>query len=234
MSEPTANTVTAENVTPTNNKRWYVVHAYSGMEKAVERNLRERIDRAGMQDKFGRIMVPVEEVVELKGGQKSISERKFFPGYLLVEMEMNDETWHLVKNTGKVAKSPKLYSYQEFCFFEALNDMTNYQRTYSIGEVEVEGSAIYHKTEFRERRNHYTLFACTRPIAGFDTSRYAWLRASPLTGRLRMNICNIRSVTTNPPARLIAASTTATRLSPRIGVLSVCPATRIAPTRMMP
>ncbi|HOX53475.1 MAG TPA: glycosyl transferase, partial [Fibrobacteria bacterium] len=84
----------------------------------------------------------------------------------------NLELWQVtVKNTGKVAKSPKLYSYQEFCFFEALNDMTNYQRTYSIGEVEIEGSAIYHKTEYRERRNHYTLFACTREISGFDTSR---------------------------------------------------------------
>jgi transcriptional antiterminator NusG len=83
-------------------KRWYVVHAYSGFEKSVQRALEERINRAGMQEKFGRIMVPVEEVIELKGGQKSISERKFFPGYLLVEMEMNDETWHLVKNTGKV------------------------------------------------------------------------------------------------------------------------------------
>jgi len=83
-------------------KRWYVVHAYSGYEKSVHRTLLERIERAGMQDKFGQILVPVEEVVEMKGGQKSISERKFFPGYVLVEMEMNDETWHLVKNTPKV------------------------------------------------------------------------------------------------------------------------------------
>ena len=83
-------------------KRWYIVHAYSGMEKAVERNLRERIDRAGMQDKFGRILVPTEEVVELKNGKKSVSERRFFPGYVLVEMLMDDETWHLVKHTSKV------------------------------------------------------------------------------------------------------------------------------------
>ena len=82
--------------------RWYVVHAYSGMEKAVERNLRERIDRAGMQAKFGRILVPTEEVVELKNGKKSVSERRFFPGYVLVEMEMGDDTWHLVKHTSKV------------------------------------------------------------------------------------------------------------------------------------
>jgi len=83
-------------------KRWYVVHAYSGFEKSVQRALTERIARAGMQDKFGQILVPVEEVVEMKSGQKSISERKFFPGYVLVEMEMNDDTWHLVKSTPKV------------------------------------------------------------------------------------------------------------------------------------
>ena len=87
---------------PASNKRWYIVHAYSGMEKAVERNLRERIDRAGMQDKFGRILVPTEEVVELKNGKKSVTERRIYPGYVLVEMEMADDTWHLVKHTSKV------------------------------------------------------------------------------------------------------------------------------------
>ena len=83
-------------------KSWYVVHTYSQFEKSVQRALAERIQREGMQDKFGQILVPVEEVVELKLGQKSITERKFFPGYVLVEMEMTDETWHLVKNTPKV------------------------------------------------------------------------------------------------------------------------------------
>jgi transcriptional antiterminator NusG len=83
-------------------KRWYVVHAYSGFEKSVQRTLVERIKRSGMEDKFGQILVPVEEVVEMKAGQKAISERKFFPGYVLVEMELNDDTWHLVKNTPKV------------------------------------------------------------------------------------------------------------------------------------
>ncbi len=83
-------------------KNWYVVHTYSQFEKSVQRALNERIQREGMQDKFGQILVPVEEVVELKSGQKSISERKFFPGYVLVEMEMTDETWHLVKSTPKV------------------------------------------------------------------------------------------------------------------------------------
>ena len=83
-------------------KRWYVVHAYSGFEKSVQKALLERITRAGMEDKFGQILVPVEEVVEMKAGQKSISERKFFPGYVLVEMEMTDDSWHLVKNTAKV------------------------------------------------------------------------------------------------------------------------------------
>ena len=82
--------------------RWYVVHAYSGFEKSVQRALKERITRAGMDEQFGDILVPVEEVVEMKGGQKSISERKFFPGYILVQMDMTDETWHLVKSTPKV------------------------------------------------------------------------------------------------------------------------------------
>jgi transcription termination/antitermination protein NusG len=82
--------------------RWYVVHVYSGFEKSVERALRERIRRSEMEDKFGQILVPVEEVVEMKAGQKSISERKFFPGYLLVQMDMTDETWHMVKSTPKV------------------------------------------------------------------------------------------------------------------------------------
>ena len=83
-------------------KRWYVVHTYSQFEKSVQRALLERIAREGMEDLFGQILVPVEEVVELKSGQKSISERKFFPGYVLVEMDMTDESWHLVKNTPKV------------------------------------------------------------------------------------------------------------------------------------
>ncbi len=83
-------------------KKWYVVHAYSGFEKSVSRALQERIQRAGMQDSFGQILVPVEEVVEMRAGQKALSERKFFPGYVLVEMEMTDDSWHLVKNTAKV------------------------------------------------------------------------------------------------------------------------------------
>ncbi|MDD5367310.1 MAG: transcription termination/antitermination protein NusG [Gallionellaceae bacterium] len=82
--------------------QWYVVHAYSGFEKSVMRALKERIERAGMEDQFGEILVPVEEVVEMKGGQKRTSERKFFPGYVLVQMEMNDASWHLVKSTAKV------------------------------------------------------------------------------------------------------------------------------------
>jgi transcriptional antiterminator NusG len=83
-------------------KRWYVIHAFSGFEKQVQRSLTERITRAGMEDVFGEILVPTEEVVEMKGGQKRRSDRKFFPGYVLVEMEMNDETWHLVKEVPKV------------------------------------------------------------------------------------------------------------------------------------
>ncbi|MCK9513622.1 MAG: transcription termination/antitermination protein NusG [Pigmentiphaga sp.] len=83
-------------------KRWYVVHVYSGMEKSVKKALLERIDRAGLQAEFGEILVPVEEVVEMRGGQKAVTERRFFPGYVLIEMNLTDETWHLVKNTNKV------------------------------------------------------------------------------------------------------------------------------------
>ena len=82
--------------------RWYIVHAYSGMEKAVERNIAERIARASMQDKFGRVLVPTEEVVEMKNGQRKTTERRLFPGYVFVEMIMDDDTWHLVKHTNKV------------------------------------------------------------------------------------------------------------------------------------
>ena len=83
-------------------KRWYVVHAYSGFEKLVMSALRERIQNEGMADKFGEILVPTEEVVELRSGQKRKSERKFFPGYVLVEMVMDEQTWHMVRSTPKV------------------------------------------------------------------------------------------------------------------------------------
>ncbi|HKJ77431.1 MAG TPA: transcription termination/antitermination protein NusG [Gammaproteobacteria bacterium] len=83
-------------------KRWYVVHAYSGFENHVKRSLEERINRHGMEDYFGQILVPTEEVVEMREGQKRKSDRKFFPGYVLVEMEMTDETWHLVKDVPRV------------------------------------------------------------------------------------------------------------------------------------
>ncbi len=83
-------------------KHWYVVHAYSGFEKQVKRSLEERISRHGMEELFGEVLVPTEEVVEMRQGQKRRSDRKFFPGYVLVEMEMTDETWHLVKEVPKV------------------------------------------------------------------------------------------------------------------------------------
>jgi len=82
--------------------RWYVVHAYSNFEAKVARSLREQAELHGVADKFGEILVPTEEVVEIREGAKHRSERKFFPGYVLVHMEMNDDTWHLVKNTPKV------------------------------------------------------------------------------------------------------------------------------------
>jgi transcriptional antiterminator NusG len=83
-------------------KQWYVVHVYSGMEKSVLKAMLERIERASLQTFFGKILVPSEEVVEIKGGQKSITERRIFPGYVLVEMDLTDETWHLVKSTPRV------------------------------------------------------------------------------------------------------------------------------------
>jgi transcriptional antiterminator NusG len=91
-------TATQENM----DLRWYIVHAYSGMEKAVERNIAERVARAGLQQKFGRVLGPTEEVVEMKNGQRKTTERRLFPGYVFVEMVMDDETWHLVKHTSKV------------------------------------------------------------------------------------------------------------------------------------
>lgn len=83
-------------------KRWYVVHAYSGFEKRVASSLQEQVELKGMQDKFGEILVPTESVVEMRDGKKRKSERKFYPGYVLVEMEMDDETWHLVKEVPRV------------------------------------------------------------------------------------------------------------------------------------
>lgn len=82
--------------------RWYVVHAYSGYENSVKRSLEERVARSGLQDMFGDILVPTEEVVEMREGQKRNTSRKFFPGYVLVKMEMNDDTWHLVKDVPRV------------------------------------------------------------------------------------------------------------------------------------
>ena len=82
--------------------RWYVVHAYSGYEKRVQSALKERIERLGMQDYFGDVLVPTEEVVEVRDGKKRKSQRRFYPGYVLVQMEMNDDSWHLVKQTDRV------------------------------------------------------------------------------------------------------------------------------------
>jgi len=82
--------------------RWYVIHAYSGFENQVKRSLDERVKRAGLEEMFGQILVPTEEVVEMREGQKRKSDRKFFPGYVLVQMEMTDETWHLVKDVPRV------------------------------------------------------------------------------------------------------------------------------------
>jgi transcription termination/antitermination protein NusG len=82
--------------------RWYVIHVYSGFEKKVATSIREQAEQKGLSEKFDEILVPTEEVVEVKRGSKVSAERKFFPGYVLIKMEMSDETWHLVKNTAKV------------------------------------------------------------------------------------------------------------------------------------
>jgi transcriptional antiterminator NusG len=102
LSATNSTATTTATLAPNGDMRWYVVHAYSGMEKSVQRALIERIERAGMQSKFGQILVPSEEVVEVKSGHKTVTERRLFPGYVFVEMEMTDDTWHLVKNTNKV------------------------------------------------------------------------------------------------------------------------------------
>lgn len=83
-------------------RRWYVVHAYSGFENQVKRSLEQRISRSALTERFGQILVPTEEILEMRDGQKRRTDRKFFPGYVLVEMEMDDETWHLVKECPKV------------------------------------------------------------------------------------------------------------------------------------
>ena len=82
--------------------RWYVIHAYSNYENQVKKTLEERVKRNGLEEYFGKILVPTEEVVEMRQGQQRKSERKFFPGYVLVQMELNDETWHLVKEIPRV------------------------------------------------------------------------------------------------------------------------------------
>ena len=83
-------------------KRWYAVQAYSGYEKIVQKNLLERIERSSLKEMFGYVLVPVEEVVEMKSGQKTLSERRLYPGYVLVQMDMNEDSWHLVRSTPKV------------------------------------------------------------------------------------------------------------------------------------
>ena len=80
-------------------KQWFIVHTYSGFEERVKENLGQRVEALGMAPKFGEIKIPTETLVEMKGGKKKEVQRKFFPGYILVEMEMSDDAWHLVKNT---------------------------------------------------------------------------------------------------------------------------------------
>ncbi len=83
-------------------RRWYIVHTYSGFEKKVEDSLKQRVQAYGMEDEIGEVLVPTEDVVEMRGGRKVITSKRFFPGYILVEMQMSDQAWHVVKNTPKV------------------------------------------------------------------------------------------------------------------------------------
>jgi transcriptional antiterminator NusG len=83
-------------------KKWYIVHTYSGFEKKVSESLQQRVQAYGLQDEIGEVLIPTEDVVEMRGGRKVVSSKRFFPGYLLVEMHMSDEAWHVVKNTPKV------------------------------------------------------------------------------------------------------------------------------------
>lgn len=103
MTENDSNMESGDNSAEEVKKRWYVIQAFSGYEKKVKTSIQEHIERAGMQQYFGDILVPTEEVVEMKAGQKRTSERKFFPGYVLVHMAMTDDTWHLIKNVPRVA-----------------------------------------------------------------------------------------------------------------------------------
>jgi transcriptional antiterminator NusG len=83
-------------------KQWYIVHTYSGFEKKVADSLKQRVQAFGLEEQIGEVLIPTEDVVEMKGGKKVVSAKRFFPGYVLVQMEMNDNTWHVVKNTPKV------------------------------------------------------------------------------------------------------------------------------------
>jgi transcriptional antiterminator NusG len=83
-------------------KHWYIVHTYSGFERKVSESLRQRVQAYGLEDEFGEVLIPTEDVVEMRGGKKVVSSKRFFPGYILVEMNMTDNAWHVVKNTPKV------------------------------------------------------------------------------------------------------------------------------------
>lgn len=130
------------------NLKWYVIHAFSGMENKVMRSIEERVERDAMQHYFGRILVPTEEVVEIKNGRKKTSERKFYPGYVLIEMEMNDDTWHFIKRIDKVtgflggdkkSHHPAPVSRREMTkIFERMHDGVEHPRhkvEFIVGEV---------------------------------------------------------------------------------------------------
>ena len=131
--------------------RWYIVHAYSNFEHKVKQSLKERIERMGLQDKFGEILVPTEEVVEMKEGSKRRSERKFFPGYVLVQMEMDDETWHLVKEVPKVLFEPGevvRVTDGPFNDFSGVVEAVNYEKNRLQGAVQILGRSTPVELDF--------------------------------------------------------------------------------------
>jgi transcriptional antiterminator NusG len=128
------------------NLRWYIIHVYSGLENSVKKNLTERIKNAGLDDFFGEILVPTEEIMEVKEGSRNISERRFFPGYVFVQMEMNEKTWHLVRSTSKISgfvggtpTRPAPVSEREIARIKAQvqdnSEKPRYKVLFEIGEV---------------------------------------------------------------------------------------------------
>ena len=133
--------------------RWYVVHAYSNFEHRVAESLKERIKRDGLEEKFGEILVPTEEVVEMRDGQKRKSERKFYPGYVLVQMEMDEQTWHLVRDVPKVLFQPGQVvrvTHGPFNDFNGVVENVNYEKSRVQVAVQILGRSTPVELDFSQ------------------------------------------------------------------------------------